>query len=91
MRETLTPIARRCYSENNDGAHGDPRPTGCEYGFRKRLRCKKCPHWSMSRYGRSISEVCAEGLVAGIEAGSKDANAKALKDSIERYLKEAER
>jgi hypothetical protein len=45
----------------------------------------------MSRYGRSISEVYAEALVAGIEAGSKDANAKALKDSIERYLKEAER
>lgn len=67
MRETLTPIAGRCCSDNNDGAHGDPRPTGCEYGFRKRLRCKKCPHWSEARFGASLGELMAEGFVEGVE------------------------
>lgn len=90
MKETLTPIAKRCYSDHNDGAHGDPRPTGCEYGFRKRLRCKKCPHWSESRFWISAGEIYAEGLRAGIEAGQKERiKVESIKAATEHYLKEA--
>lgn len=68
MRETLTPIAQRCYCDPNDGAHGDPRPTGCEYGFRKRRQCEKCPHWSEARFGASVGELYAEAFREGMES-----------------------
>lgn len=83
MRETLTPIAKRCYKDPNDGAHEDPRPTGCEYGFRKRRRCEKCPHWSQARFGASLGELFADGFREGMESVPNKA-----RDYFEQILQE---